>query len=243
MKAMKTSTTTPRTPTLRAIPFLKTGVDTEAALLTERQREELARIGLRIRLPARMSIYREDSPAESIFVVVEGVVKSSRELPSGRRNIVTFLFARDLFGLAENGRYVNSTQAVTPVTLYRLPLADLTVLLKRDADMQFQFLVKITHELREAQRRAIAINRRDAAGRVAMFVMLMAKHADRTAGGMGLIPLPMTRSDIAGFLGLSLESVSRAAAELERRRLIKFEGRCAARILDPQGVARLAAAV
>jgi CRP/FNR family transcriptional regulator, anaerobic regulatory protein len=232
-----------RAPPLRAIPFLKAAAETETRLLSERQREQLTHIGIRLRLPARMVVYREGSPAESVFAVVNGVVKSYRDLPSGKRSVGAFLFARDLFGLAENGRYLNSTQTVTGVTLYRLPLEELTTLLKHDPDMQFQFLVKVTHELRESQRRAILINRRDAAGRLAMFVALMGKRMDEAGKGTRIVPLPMTRSDIAGFLGLSLESVIRAAADLEHRGLMAFEGRHFARITDPTGLARLVAAV
>jgi len=57
------------------------------------------------------------------------------------------------------------------------------------------------------------------------------------------VPLPMSRSDIANFLGLSLESVSRASAELERRGIVKFESRHVARILNPARLAKLSAAV
>src|SRR5262249_4414649 len=163
-----------RAPPLDAIPFLK--ADTSTVVLTPRQREELARIGTRLRLPARTLIYREDSAAQWVFAIAEGVVKSYRELPSGKRAVAAFLFARDLFGLAENGRYVNSVRAVTRVILYRLPVSDLTVLLRHDSDMQFKFLLKVTHALRDAQRRAIVVNRRDAAGRLAMFIAFMREH-------------------------------------------------------------------
>ena len=134
-------------PSPGAIPFLKTAADADRIVLTTRQREELTQISTRLRLPARKVIYREDSPAEWVFSVVEGAVKSYRELPSGKRALSAFLFSRDLFGLAEKGRYVNTAQAIVPVTLYRFSLSQLTLLLKQDADLQFQFLAKVTHEL------------------------------------------------------------------------------------------------
>jgi CRP/FNR family transcriptional regulator len=228
-----------RTPSLNAIPFLPPGA--VPSRLTDRQREHLTRIGMRVRLPARMTIYREQAAATWVFAVMDGVVKSYRELPSGKRVVNAFLFARDLFGLAENGHYLNNTQSVTRVTLIRLPLDELTVLLKQDGDLQFQFLTKVTHELRESQRRAVLINRRDAAGRLAMFVAAM---RDRQgAAAKDSVSLPMTRSDIAGFLGLSLESVSRAAATLERRGLVTFDGRHAVRIADASGFGKLVSAV
>lgn len=229
-------------PPLRAVPFLKTPIDSEAVVLTDRQREELARIGMRQRLPARLTVYRADSSADSVFAIVEGAVKCYRELPSGKRVVGAFLFARDLFGLAENGRYMNTARTITPVTLYRLPLSDLTVLLKHDANLQFKFLSKVTHELREAQRRAILMGRRDAAGRLAMFLAQMIDR-DPSSSTPNEVALPMTRSDIAGFLGLSLESVSRASAELARRKLVQFEGRHLARILDAPRFAKLVTAV
>jgi CRP/FNR family transcriptional regulator, anaerobic regulatory protein len=230
-------------PPLRAGPFLKRNLSADALLLTARQRADLAQIATRVRVPARTMIYGEGSTAEWVFAVAEGTVKSYRDLPSGKRIVAAFLFANDLFGLAENGLYLNSAQAITRATLFRLPVGELAILLKHDGEMQFQFLSKVTHELRESQRRAILINRRDAAGRLAMFVALMRTHADRTAKSDGQVPLPMTRSDIAGFLGLSLESVTRAATDLERRGLVKFEGRHSVRIVDAARLTKLVRAV
>jgi CRP-like cAMP-binding protein len=190
-----------------------------------------------------MTVYREGSPAHWVFAVTDGAVKCYRDLRSGKRIVGAFLFARDLFGLAEKGRYLSTAQTITGVTLYRLPVGELSVLLKRDGDMQFKFLMKVTHELRESQRRAILLNRRDAAGRLAMFLARMDESDGGASPGSHVVPLPMTRCDMAGFLGLSPESVSRAAAALERRGLVKFEGRHTARILDPARLARFAAAV
>ena len=189
-----------------------------------------------------MMVYREDSPAEWVFAINEGCVKCYRELPSGKRALSAFLFGQDLFGLAENGRYMNTVQAITNVTLYRLSLVELTRLLRHDGELQFQFLSKVTHELRAAHKRAILINRRDAVGRLAMFIAMMASPGPVPASGQE-VALPMARSDIADFLGLSLESVSRSASELERTGLVTFESRHVARIVDGGKLAKLVAAV
>ena len=230
------------TPSLRALPFLKASAD-NAVRLTARQREQLMTIGVRMRLPARTVVYREGDTAQAVFVVMEGAIKCYRDLRSGKRALCAFLFSRDLFGLAEDEHYVNTAQAATEVVMYRLPLPELMTLLKRDGDLQFQFLSKILHELREAQRRAVLVNRRDAPGRLAMFLALMASRQGLSAAGDGRIELPMSRSDIADYMGLSLESVSRAAAQLERKGVATFEGRHSACILDRGRLAKLAAAV
>lgn len=228
-------------PSLRSVPFMTPPAGT--AVLTERQRAQLMRIGTRLRLTPRTIVYHEGAAAESAFVVMEGAVKAYRDMPSGRRAVCAFLFSRDLFGLAERGRYLNATQAITPVTLLRLPMRELAVVLKHDGDLQFEFLTKITHELRESQRRAVLITRRDAPGRLAMFLVMMNERLSAGVRPSHVVPLPMSRSDIAGYLGLSLESVSRAAAVLQHRQLVKFEGRHAARIVNPDGLAKLATAI
>ena len=228
---------------LSGLPFLPSAGTGEKIVLTDRQRHQLASIGMRLRLPARKIIYREGTPAQWIFAVDDGIVKSYRELATGKRSVAAFMFPRDLFGLAEKGYYVNTVQAITAVTLYRFPIDELAALLKADGEIQFAFLVKVTHELRVAQRRTILVNRRDAAGRLAMFLVFVRNHLGHGDADESRVPLPMSRTDIAGFVGLSLESVSRAAAELERRGLVKFEGRHWVRILDSVRLTRLAAAV
>lgn len=238
----RTATPPAPTPSLRALPFLKATAE-NAVRLTARQREQLMTIGVRMRVPARTVIYREGDPAQAVFVVMEGAIKCYRDLRSGKRALCAFLFSRDLFGLAENESYVNTAQAATEVVMYRLPLPELMTLLKRDGELQFQFLSKILHELRESQRRAVLVNRRDAPGRLSMFLALMASRQGVATTGEGRIALPMSRSDIADYMGLSLESVSRAAAQLERKGIATFEGRHSVCILDRGRLAKLAAAV
>ena len=211
--------------------------------MTDRQRAELAGIATRLRLPPRLTLYHEAGPARWLFVVAEGAVKTFRDLPSGKRRVANFLFRGDVFGLAENGRYVNTAQTITRVMLHRLPLEALTDLLRRDAELQFKVLCKVTHELRKAQRRAIVVSRRDAAGRLAMFLMMIGTNLGDDTAEPGTIALPMSRSDIADYLALSLEAVSRASAELERRKLVTFESRHLARVLDAKRLGALAAAV
>ena len=231
------------TPRFDSIPFLSSGLASEPTLLTDFQRKALEDIGERVHARARAVVYNSGDRAGAVFVVIEGVLKSYRTLPSGKRALSTFLFRHDIFGLAERGRYLNCVQAVTPVTLHVLPLADLIPLIKRDARLQFKFLMKVTQGLREAQRRAILIGRRDAVGRMAMFLIMMRRQHCLAVGNDWDVPLPMSRADIAAFLNLTRESLSRAVRGLQRRGLVTFESRHLARILDPASLEKLAAAV
>ena len=231
------------TPRIDSIPFLSSAMAAEPTLLTDFQRKTLEHIGERVHARARSVIYDAGDRADAVFVVIEGVLKSYRRLPSRKRALSAFLFRHDIFGLAERGRYLNCVQAVTPVTLHELPLAELIPLIQKDARLQFKFLMKVTQALREAQRRAILIGRRDAVGRMAMFLMMMRRQHHLAVGHDWDVPLPMSRADIASFLNLRRESVSRAARGLQRRGLVIFVSRHLARILDPASLEKLAAAV
>ena len=238
----KTPELTQAEPGLRAAPFLEAGSIGAAPVLTERQRQQLLEIATRVRVPARSVVYREQTAATWIFINTEGVLKTFKDLRSGRRWVTAFLFPKDVFGLAKNGLYVRTAQAITPATLYRIESHALIALLRRDAELQFQFLSKVTHELREAQRQTIVVGRRDAVGRLAMFIQQLEctccdRHNARD------IELPMSRSDIASYLGLSLESVSRATAKLQRRGIVSFPNRHLARILDRAQFDRLSKAI
>ena len=214
-------------PTLQATPFLPP-IRPEAPLLTDDQRMRLAAIATRIRVAPREMIYREESAATSVYIIAEGVVKAFKDLPSGRRWVTAFLFPADVFGLAENGFYVRTAQAVTQALLYRFDTNVLIETLKSDGELQFKFLCKVTHELRESQRQTIAIGRKDALGKLAMFIRQLQREPERSVD----IELPMTRSDIASYLGLSLESVSRATRSLEQRGVVCFPHRHMVRIID-----------
>lgn len=199
-------------------------------VLTPAQRRRLEAIATKLELRPRALVYRAGTPADFVFVNSAGVVKSVQELPSGRRRITSFWFAGDLFGVAQKGKYVYSTLAVTAATVYRLPLAELRALLIADGLLQYQFLSKITHEYREAQRQKLLLIRRDAVGRVAMFLRMLER---RSPGPRpDTIAVPISRSDIASYLGVTLESVSRAKTKLEAMGIVDWSERQVARILD-----------
>jgi CRP-like cAMP-binding protein len=217
------------------------GVDRAAptGVLTPRQRHEIASLATEVSYGPRAVVYREHAPEAFIFVCREGALKSFRELRSGKRRVMTFRFPGDLFGLAEDGRYVNTVQAVTHSKCYRIPVEQLKAKLRQDAEMQYQVLTRLTHELREAQRRTIMLGHRTATGRLAMFLNLLQKTL--APGTPGTIPLPMSRSDVASFLGVSLESISRATSKLVKSGVISFRGVHEVRVLDQHGLDELAA--
>lgn len=225
-------------PTIRAIPFSDAGAVRRARLLSHKQREAIAAIAVRIHVRKHRIVYHEHTPADSVFIVARGTLKVFRNLPSGRRPVLAFLFAEDLFGLSEAGAYVNTVQAVTDVSLFRMPLQALKDVLVRDAHLQLEMLAKVIHELREAQRHTILVERRAATGRLATFLRLLEAHRGRERSGT--IAIPMSRLDVADYLGLSPEAVSRAVRSLQQSKIVTFSGRHTARVIDYPRFDRLA---
>ena len=215
-------------PTIRAKPLFH--LDVARPLLTDRQRRTLASVATQQHLSKRTIVYREGDRADSIYINGGGVVIAYSEMPSGKRRVAGFRQYADVFGLAEDGRYVNTTRAVTAVTLYRIATETMAEIFRQDAELQFHFLCKTVDELRRAQRKSIIVARRDAAGRVAMFFDLLRQTAGLVASDES-IEIPMSRSDIGDYLNLTLESVSRACRQLSDAGILAFKGR-RVRILD-----------
>ena len=200
--------------------------------LTARDRDHLAAIGTLMRPPAGVELYRRGEQAKSIFSVSSGTLTSYRERPDGARRVVGFLFAEDVFGLASRGVYVNTVKTVTPAVLFRFPTESLLALLTRDAALQMRFLCKVTHALRETQRQAIMLTRRDPVERVAMFLAhLEDAQGERRIERSG-IGLPMTHQDIGDYLNLPAGTIDGALDALTERGLIRQDRDGAVHIVE-----------
>lgn len=223
-------------PSISATPFAYPGNGSAPPLLDTAETERLARIASIVRFAKGTRIYAEGDKADAIYNLSEGEVKTFCALASGRRRVTAFLFPGDLVGLAVNGRYVSTAQAVRPVTAYRMPLTALDHLLRSDPALGHRFLCKLCHDLRSAQSHAVMLGRRDAEGKLAMF--LQEFHADKSSAS---IFLPMTRSDVADYLGLSLEAVSRSFRKLQRGGIIRLGDRHIVEIVDQARFEKLVA--
>jgi CRP-like cAMP-binding protein len=221
-----------RRPSIRAIPYREQSGGKISYLLSEAERIVLTQLASRVRLSRGALIYRQGDPAQFVYNISSGVVGTSRTTADGARSVVAFLFPDDLFGLAEEGVYVNTAEAVTAVVAWRLPVSALEPLLRRDATLEWHILVKLCHELREAQRHALILARHRALTRLAMFILMLSRSQEARNESESDIYLPMTRSDIAGYLGLTLAVVSRSFRLLESRGIVGFSDRRHLKILD-----------
>lgn len=228
-------------PAISAVPFRDVANGRTVPLLNHRERELLAGIASMVSFCRGTTIYREGDRTDFLYNIVQGVVKTFRTSLDGNRHVVAFLFADDLFGLAEEGVYVNETQAVTAVTAYRMPIDAFIDLTCHEPLLDHSLLLKLTHELREDQRHGLILARHDALGKIALFVQML-EHLDHQRGrNADEIYLPMRRSDVADYIGITLPAVSRAFRALTSRNIVRFSDRCHLRITDPARLEELAA--
>jgi CRP-like cAMP-binding protein len=174
-------------------------------------------------------IFSQGQPAEFLYLLADGVVQGSHTLSAGDRQIVAFYWPGDLFGLAHSGVYVNSAEAVTPCKVYRFPIRKLETFLFDNPKIQHSFFIKVIHEIRSAQRQLIVMGRFDVPRRLAIFLLDCSGHEHYFDPATQVLSIPMTRYDIADYIGTSAESVTRAMSTLEGKGLIR---RTTARTLE-----------
>ncbi len=219
------------------VPGNPTG--TKRQLLSEAERSRLAVIASITRFKKGEDIYRAGDRADAIFNIISGVVKSYSG--NGGDRIVAFLFPNDLFGLSEEGVYANMARALTPVTAYRLPISALRGRLSKDALLEYHVICKLCEELRQAQRHAFLLGARRADARIATFLQMLEQLQAAKRDTASEIYVPMDRSDIGEYVGLSLAAVSRTFGSLVRRNVIKFRDRRHVKITDRPAFDRIVA--
>jgi CRP/FNR family transcriptional regulator len=209
-------------------------------LLSDDERARLATVASIVRFKKGAQIYSDGEPAKALFNIIGGVIKIYRPTTEGGEYVCAFLYPEDLFGLTEEGRYVNSAKAVTSAVMYSLPLSSLQRPLFKDADLEFHVIVKLCHELRHAQRHALLLGQKQALSKLAMFLQLQ-EHC-QSANGIRSpeIHLPMNRSEIADYVSMSLAAVSRGFRSLETRGVIEFRDRRHVKIVDRKALEALA---
>jgi CRP/FNR family transcriptional regulator len=204
-------------PLVAAIPLWVSSSGKMQQLLSDRQRAKLAAIAKVVAFRRNQPIYHQGDRATFLFNLIEGVAKTANmTMVDGSEQIVGFHFPGDLIGLAEEGHYVNSAVAVTPARAIRFATASLDALLKNDPSLDLHAITKLCHELRIAQRHAIILAQRNAATKLKLFLRMIDECETANGNAGGELFLPMTRADIANYLGLSPETVSRAFAKLRK---------------------------
>jgi CRP/FNR family transcriptional regulator, nitrogen fixation regulation protein len=165
-------------------------------------------------------IFGEKEPAEYVYQVKVGAVRSYKLLSDGRRQIGAFHLAGDIFGLENGSEHRFTAEAIVNTTVRLIKRRSLEIVAESDAMVSRNLLSMTTSNLQHAEDHMLLLGRKTSLERVAAFLIEM----DRRLTAADVMPLPMSRRDIADYLGLTLETVSRALSRLHELGIIGFIG-------------------
>ena len=167
-------------------------------------------MGAMMAYPRNSEIFGENEPADYLYKVVSGSVRTYKILSDGRRQVGGFYLPGDIFGLEFADEHTLSAEAITDAKVLVIKRSALTALARHDASVAQQLFTLTGRELHRVQDRILLLIK-SAQERVASFLLEMAERASQN----NTIELPMSRQDIADYLGLTIETVSRTLSSLE----------------------------
>ena len=172
----------------------------------------LERIGTRFKFPPNHEIYAEGDRADYWYKVISGTVRVCKLLADGRRHIGEFCFSGDYFGIDSGAERLYSAEAVDDVIVMRFERKATERLMDQNAALARILRDTVLRELTNAHGRTLLLGRMTALERVATFLLEMFERRDRAK----TLDLPMSRNDIADYLGLTIETVCRTLSAFKR---------------------------
>jgi CRP/FNR family nitrogen fixation transcriptional regulator len=189
----------------------------------------LEELGTTIIVRRDQEIYGQDEAAEYYYQVISGSVRMVRLMADGRRQVSEFLLPGEVFGFDALDRYDFSAEALEDGLIRRFPRRRVEALAGENVALSQQLRQLVNQKLREAHERALVLGRMTACERIALFLLQL---ADRAPAAAGCIDLAMSRRDIADYLGLTIETVSRTLTMLKTDGTIKMFNKCRIEIRD-----------
>ena len=196
--------------------------------MDEVQIRKLAQISHRKKFVASQTIISDEEPVDFFANVISGAVKLTKTLPDGRQQIVGLLFAPDFLGRAYSKQNPYAAEAATEVEICSFPNAAFERLVGEYPDLQSRLFHHTLDELDAARDWMLLLGRKTAEEKVASFLHMLARRSlmlgcpHKSAPETAAFELPLTRSDMADFLGLTIETVSRQLTRLKTRNIIRL---------------------
>ena len=180
----------------------------------------LGTIGRPVDIARSMPVFLQGDIASHFYRVESGAVRRCRLLADGRRQVTGFYFPGDIFALGDSGVYLDDAEAICDALVLQVGHAELEQMDIGQSCLAQRLLGQTRRELREAQELMLMLGRASVRQRMAWFLVSMASRLGRVGRLMPVFELPMARIDIADYLGLTPETVSRILGELKREGVI-----------------------
>jgi CRP/FNR family transcriptional regulator len=211
------------------------------ALLDTDEIRQIELLTRHVRFAPCETVYAQEDIATSFYSVLEGVLRLYKLLPDGRRQIVGFALTGDFLGLSTAGQHGFSADAVNAVTVCQFNRAAFARFSEQKPNLLRRLNELTAFELNQARDHMVLLGRRSAEEKLATFLVGWRDRLARIGELSAIVSLPMSRQDIADFLGLTIETVSRTFTKLERAGVIGIVPG-GVRLLDAARAEALAAA-
>ncbi|MGL4495022.1 MAG: Crp/Fnr family transcriptional regulator [Beijerinckiaceae bacterium] len=175
----------------------------------------------------RATLMAESEPSANVFNLTQGMVRLSKSLPDGRRQIIGFAIPGDFLGLDLEGQYSFTAVAVDHASACRFPRKVFMEALQEKPALMARLHAITAHELTLAQEHMVILGRRSAEEKLAAFITGLRTRLSRISHVGAHVPLAMSRQDIADYLGLTIETVSRTFGKLAKAKVL---------VVTPDGV-------
>jgi len=193
----------------------------------------------RRQLVANAVLFDEGEVARQVYNVTDGCLKLFKLLPDGRKQVTGFMFAGDFVGLADSETYICSAEAVTDVSLCCFDKSKLDKLAHKHRSFEKRLLGRARSELADTQNQMLLLGRKSAEERLASFVLMLSERAVLGGAADNPVNLPMSGKDIADYLGLTTETVSRTWSRLHKLKVINKDAARSLTVVDFDKLRRL----
>lgn len=173
-------------------------------------------------IAAGRPLFCEGDDAPCLYEIVEGVVRTSKLFLDGRRQVLSFGYPGDIVGLSHDGIYHNDCDAVSNVTVRIVHRHTGNSSSREDRDFQDRLLTHATAEMAGMQEHFLMLGRKSAMEKVASFLSVLVDRVGEKHDCKTCFALPMSRADIADFLGLTIETVSRTLTTLRQKGVLEL---------------------
>lgn len=189
---------------------------------------------------AKDYVFREGDPVAQVYLVEVGHICIYRTLADGRRQVIDFAYPGDIVGLGAMGEHGNNAQATARSRVRCVPIAALQQAIREDGRLGLKLCEALSRELTASRELLFTVSQRTAGERVASFLIGLSRRNERIGADRCEFVLPMTRADIADFLGLTIETVSRTFTKLRGDGMIDLAQSVLVTIVDYEGLRALA---
>ena len=179
---------------------------------------EFRKMGCCVELRPGEELARQGEAAFSVFTITSGMLKSYEILPDGRRQITGFHSPGDFVSAGPDDRFETIIEAVEDTRLCAFPIRRFEDFVGDHRSLERELYITSERRLADSRRQMVLLGRKNAVERIASFFLALCERRE----GADQLRLPMSRSDIADYLGLTKETVSRVLAQLKSRRLIRL---------------------